>query len=60
MAGRREDEALATVDPDESPFELPAIEGLPFADDSEEARAIERVLEEARQERSAEEDDLHR
>lgn len=53
MAGRREDEALAAVDPDESPFELPAIEGLPFDDDSEEARAIERVLEEARQQRSA-------
>jgi hypothetical protein len=38
---------------DESPFELPAIEGLPFDDDSEEARAIERVLEEAKRERAA-------
>jgi hypothetical protein len=53
MADRREDEALATADPDESPFELPAIEGLPFDDDSEEARAIERVLEEAKRERAA-------
>jgi hypothetical protein len=53
MADRREDEALATVDPDKSPFELPAIEGLPFDDDSEEARAIELVLEEARRERAA-------
>ena len=31
-------------DPNESPFELPPIEGLPFDDDSEEARAIERIL----------------
>ena len=30
-------------DPRESPFELPPIEGLPFADDSEEARATRRV-----------------
>jgi hypothetical protein len=57
MAGRREDEVVAAVDPDESPFELPAIEGLPFSDDSEEARAIERVLEEAAKERGAASDD---
>jgi hypothetical protein len=30
--------------PDESPFELAPIEGIPFDDDSEEARAIERVI----------------
>lgn len=30
--------------PDESPFELVPIEGIPFDDDSEEAHAIERVL----------------
>jgi len=53
MAGRHDEEVVATVDPDESPFELPAIEGLPFDDDSEEARAIERVIEEAEQQRAA-------
>lgn len=40
-------EAAAAVDLDESPFESPPIEGLPFDKDSEEARAIERVLAEA-------------
>ena len=41
------------VDPNESPFELQAIEGLPFAKDSEEARAIREVIEEADRERAA-------
>ena len=40
-------------DPDSSPFELPAIEGIPFDDDSEEARAIQRVIEDADRERAA-------
>lgn len=31
-------------DPDSSPFELAPIEGIPFDKDSEEARAIERIL----------------
>ena len=31
-------------DPNDSPFELVPIEGLPFDKDSEEARAIERIL----------------
>lgn len=35
------------IDPNESPFELQAIEGLPFGKESEEARAIRRVLDEA-------------
>ena len=39
--------------PDESPFELPPIEGIPFDADSEEARAIERVLQWADDERAA-------
>jgi hypothetical protein len=43
----------ATPAPDESPFELPPIEGLPFDDDSEEARAIREVIEEADRERTA-------
>ena len=54
MAGRRDEETVTTVDPDESPFESPPIEGLPFDDDSEEARAIERVIQEAEQQRTTE------
>jgi hypothetical protein len=34
-------------DPDESPFEVPAIEGIPYEKGSEEDLAIRRVLEEA-------------
>jgi hypothetical protein len=34
-------------DPDESPFEVPAIEGIPYKKGSEEDLAIRRVLEEA-------------
>jgi len=40
------------TDPDESPFALQAIEGLPFDEDSEEARAIREVIEQAELERS--------
>ena len=36
--------------PMDSPFELPPIEGIPFDKDSEEARAIERVKDEAERE----------
>jgi len=39
--------------PSDSPFELPAIEGIPFDRDSEEAQAIRRVIEEAERERAA-------
>ncbi len=53
MTGRHEEDTVATVDPDESPFELPPIEGLPFDDDSEEARAIDRVISEAEEQRAA-------
>lgn len=35
------------VDPDESPFAVPPIAGLPFNKDSEEARAIRRIIAEA-------------
>ena len=38
--------------PNESPFELPPIEGIPFSKDSEEARAIREVIEQADRERS--------
>ncbi len=40
-------------DPNESPFELPPIEGIPFGRDSEEAHAIKRVIEESERERAA-------
>lgn len=35
------------VDPDESPFELQAIAGLPFGKNSAEATAIRRILDQA-------------
>jgi hypothetical protein len=44
-------------DPDESPFAVPAVEGIPFGKDSEEARAIRRVIEDAEAERAAKADD---
>jgi hypothetical protein len=53
VASRHDDKSVVTVDPDESPFERPPIEGLPFDDDSEEAQAIERVMREAEREREA-------
>lgn len=45
--------AEAAPDPSESPFELPPIEGLPFGRDSEEARAIRRVIEQSDRERES-------
>ena len=39
------------VDPDESPFAVPPIAGLPFKKDSEEARAIRRIIAEAEEAR---------
>jgi hypothetical protein len=50
MATEIRDEAIAEVDPDESPFELQAIEGLPLTD--EERREAERFLAELERERS--------
>jgi hypothetical protein len=50
-------DAVTTVNLDASPFQLPPIEGLPFARDSEEARAIERVIEESKQQRERAGDD---
>lgn len=52
MADEHDNEAVPGVDPDESPFAVPPIEGLPFDDDSEEARAIARVIEEAERRRA--------
>ena len=40
----RRDEPAATVDPDETPFETPAVEGIPFDRDSVEARTIRELL----------------
>jgi hypothetical protein len=39
-------------DPDSSPFEVGAIAGIPFDKDSEEARAIERIIAQADRERA--------
>lgn len=36
----------------ENPFELPPIEGIPFSKNSEEARAIREVIEQADRERA--------
>lgn len=49
----RESHVPEGIDPDESPFELGEIAGLPFAKDSEEARAIEQIIREADAERAA-------
>jgi len=50
-----DDERQERFDPDprESPFELQPIEGAPFADANERARAICRIVEQAEQERAA-------
>jgi hypothetical protein len=36
--------AAAGIDPSSSPWPVPPVEGIPFDDDSEEARAIERII----------------
>ena len=43
------------VDPDDSPFETPSIEGIPFEKGSEEDLAIRRILDEENAERPASE-----
>jgi hypothetical protein len=45
--GDRTKEPGEHLDPSDSPFPVPPIEGIPFARDSEEAEAIRRVLEKA-------------
>lgn len=40
-------------DPRESEFELPPVEGRPFANDGEKKQAIRRVIEQAIRERAA-------
>ena len=40
-------------DPRESPFELPPIDGAPFADDNAKAQAICRIVEQAEHERAS-------
>jgi hypothetical protein len=39
-------------DPNASPFEIWPIAGMPFAKDSEEAKAIERIIAQAERERA--------
>jgi len=41
---------VSDLDPSESPFDTPAVEGLPFGPDSDEARAIRRILGNAKSE----------
>jgi hypothetical protein len=53
MATESSDVIPEGIDPNESPFELQAIEGLPFDRDSEEAKAIREVIEHADRERAA-------
>jgi hypothetical protein len=50
-------EGNSEPNPDDSPFELPPIEGIPFSSDSEEARSIRAVIEQADSERAAQADD---
>ena len=52
MAETERVNAIAAADPHDSPFVLPAIEGLPFEKDSAEARAIKQVIEQADRERA--------
>ncbi len=47
MGERPSEHEPATVDPNASPWPVPPIEGIPFDVESEEARAIERVLNRA-------------
>jgi hypothetical protein len=48
---RTEDAPTTEVDLDESPFETPAVEGLPYDRNSAEARAIREILERTERER---------
>jgi len=51
------DPSTTPPDPDESPFEIPPIEGLPYKRGSVEEKAIERVIEEyERAQRAAEQE----
>lgn len=53
MATKEKSVALPEgIDPDDSPFALQEIAGLPFAKDSEEAKAIRAVIEQADRERT--------
>jgi hypothetical protein len=52
-----EPEEPAAVEPGESPFELPPIEGLPYEKGSLEDIAVRRVIEESDRESAASPDD---
>jgi len=41
-------------DPDESPFETPSVEGIPYERGSDEDLAVRRVIEESERERRKE------
>jgi hypothetical protein len=51
MATETHEETIPEVDPDESPFELQAIDGLPLTD--EERREAKRFLAELERERTS-------
>jgi hypothetical protein len=46
-------EAELEPDPRESPFELPPIDGAPFANENAKAEAICRIVEQAEHERAS-------
>jgi hypothetical protein len=51
--GDRTEELGERLDPNDSPFSVPPIEGIPFAKDSQEAEAIRRILKSPGPEASA-------
>ena len=47
MGERPPEREPSAVDPNASPWPVPPIEGIPFDADSDEAKAIERILDRA-------------
>jgi hypothetical protein len=50
-----DERAFDEPDPDSSPFEIGSVEGMPYPKDSEEARAIERIIAWAERRRAEQE-----
>ena len=50
---RKEPSDEVEPDPRESPYELPPLDRKPFANKSEKANAVRRVIEQAEQERAS-------
>ena len=53
MAERASTHEPPAIDLHASPWPVPAVEGIPFDEDSDEAHAIARVLAQAERERAA-------